>query len=117
MYCVVVYGVCFLDVLLLLVCECLWVVGSMCLFVLFVIVWYCMFYVCYRVCGCVLYLYTCVNSCLCAFVTCCVILYGMCVLCFCFVCACAVFNIYVWHVRDLLCEVASCGGCALFVWL
>ena len=53
---------CFLGaVLLLLVCECLWVIGSVCLFVLFVIVWYCMFYVCYFVCGCVLYLYNLLN--------------------------------------------------------
>ena len=37
---------CFWGVSLLLVCERLWVIGSMCLFVLCVLVWYCMFCVC-----------------------------------------------------------------------
>ena len=102
-----VWCVCFGGVLLLLVCECLWVVGSMCVFVLFVTVWHCMFYVCYFVCGGVLYMYTSVKSCLRAFVFCCAMLYGMCVLCFvCSVCGCAMFNVFVWHLRDLVCEIA-----------
>ena len=61
---------------------------------------------------------TSVKSCLCAFVFCCAMLYGLCVLCFfCSVCACALFNVLVWHLRDLLCEVALCVVCALCVWL
>ena len=41
----------------------------------------------------------------CVGVLCCVMLYGLC--CgFCKVCACTRFNAFVWHVRDVLCEVA-----------
>ena len=61
-------------------------------------------------------IYTYVKSCLCDFVRCCAMLYGVCVCVFvmivpmqCLMC--------VWHVRDLLCEVALFVACAVCVWL
>ena len=122
----VVYGVCvFVGVLLLLVCECLWVVGSICLFVLFVIVWCCMCYVCYFVCGCVLSLYTYVKSCLCACVICCVMLYGVCVFCVLVMCVpvqclmrlCGMFVIYCVRLHRVLFVFCLCGCVCCYVCL